>query len=247
MSQLFNASLSAKDASRALKKRANSKNVDILLRFFKTGKGEYGEGDIFIGVKVPQTRDVAKAFRKLPLRQSLQLLKSKVHEERLLALMILANQFPKADEKTQKQIYTLFMKNLRYVNNWDLVDSSAHLIAGAYLFDKNRAPLYKLARSKRLWEKRVAVIATYWFIRKYDFADTLKISEILLNDEHDLIHKAVGWMLREVGNRDFKTEEQFLKKHSKKMPRTMLRYAIEKFPETLRLRYLKGKVSRQRA
>lgn len=234
--------VTAKTARAALKKLSSSKNAEVLKRFFKTGKGQYGEGDIFYGIKVPETRAVARLYSKLPLQECSTLLKAKVHEERLLALMIMGLQFRKGTEEQKKKIYSFYIKHLRYVNNWDLVDSSAHIIAGAYLFDKSREPLYRLARSQNLWEKRVAIIATFWFIRLNDFSDTLRISEILLDDEHDLIHKAVGWMLREVGKRDLKTEQKFLANHYKKMPRTMLRYAIEKFPEALRLRYLKGAV-----
>jgi 3-methyladenine DNA glycosylase AlkD len=223
-----------------LRKFSNRFNAEAKNRFFKTKKGEYGAGDHFWGVAVPVTRTLAKQFADLELSECLKLLKSKIHEQRLLALFILIHQFKGAEPLKQKKIYSLYMRNLRYVNNWDLVDASAHLIAGAYLEKKNqsRAVLLKLARSKRLWDKRVAILATFHFIRRHDFADTLKISKILLADEHDLIHKAVGWMLREVGNRDKRVEEKFLNQHYKKMPRTMLRYAIEKFPIAQRKKYL---------
>lgn len=234
--------LTAHAASAALKEFAKPKKAKANARYFKCGKGEYGEGDLFLGVTVPEARSIAKRYVALSLNECLRLIKSPLHEERLLALMILSLRFKRADEKEQRRIYSLFMKNLRYVNNWDLVDSSAHLIAGAYLFDKDRTPLYELARSKNLWKKRVAIIATFDFIRKNDFGDTLKIAEILVDDTHDLIHKAVGWMLREVGNRDQAMEESFLRRHYKTMPRTMLRYAIEKFPIALRQRYMNGTV-----
>jgi 3-methyladenine DNA glycosylase AlkD len=175
-----------------LRKFSNRFNADAKNRFFKTKKGEYGAGDLFWGVAVPVTRTLAKQFADLELSECLKLLKSKIHEQRLLALFILIYQFKGAEPLKQKKIYSLYMRNLRYVNNWDLVDASAHLIAGAYLENQSRAILFKLARSKHLWSKRVAIIATFHFIRRHDFADTLKISKILLEDEHDLIHKAVG-------------------------------------------------------
>jgi 3-methyladenine DNA glycosylase AlkD len=230
----------AKAASNALKKFSNLKNSQILAKFFKTGKGEYGEGDVFYGVQVQKTRTIAKQFFDLPVEDCLILLKSKIHEERLLALFILGKKFKHADETDRKKLYLLYMKNLRYVNNWDLVDSSAYMIAGGYLYEESRKPLYRLAHSKNLWKKRVAIIATFHFIRRNDFVDTLKIAKILLNDKHDLIHKAVGWMLREIGKRDLNRLEEFLARHYQKMPRTMLRYAIEKLPQRRRLRYLKG-------
>jgi 3-methyladenine DNA glycosylase AlkD len=208
--------------------------------FFKTGKGEYGEGDKFLGVAVPSCRKVAKEYKELPLPELTKLLQSKWHEERLTALFILIHQYDKADKKEQEKLYQFYLKNTKYVNNWDLVDSSAHKIVGKHLYDKDRKILYKLVRSKSLWERRIAVIATFWFISKGEFEDSLKISEILLDDKHDLIHKAVGWMLREVGNRNQAVEEKFLKQHYKRMPRIMLRYAIEKFEEKKRKGYLRG-------
>lgn len=224
---------------RALADPEKAKNY---ARFFKTGKGEYGEGDKFLGVVVPDSRKIAKKYKDLSLMNIERLLKSKVHEERIVAIMILVLQFNKADESERKRIYNFFLKHRKYVNNWDLVDGSAPKIMGYYLMDKPKDIIYKLAKSKKLWERRIAIMTTLFFINNNKYNDTLKISRVLLNDEHDLIHKAVGWMLREVGNRDRKVEERFLKKHYKKMPRTMLRYAIEKFPETLRQKYLKGVV-----
>jgi len=223
-----------------IQKHKNPTQAINLQRFFKTGKGEYGEGDIFYGIKVPVQRTIAKQFKDLSLDAVKSLILSKVHEERLIAAFILVDQFNRGDEKKKKNILNFYLKNRKGINNWDLVDLSAPKIIGAYLIDKEKDLLYKFARSKDLWEKRIAIISTQTFIRKYSFEDTLKISKILLNDKHDLIHKAVGWMLREVGNRDLQTEEEFLKKHYKLMPRTMLRYAIEKFPELKRKAYLKG-------
>jgi 3-methyladenine DNA glycosylase AlkD len=223
-----------------IQKHKNPTQAINLQRFFKTGKGEYGEGDIFYGIKVPAQRTIAKQFKDLSLDAVKSLILSKVHEERLIAAFILVDQFNRGDEKKKKNILYFYLKNRKGINNWDLVDLSAPKIIGAYLIDKEKDLLYKFARSKDLWEKRIAIISTQTFIRKYSFEDTLKISKILLNDKHDLIHKAVGWMLREVGNRDLQTEEEFLKKHYKLMPRTMLRYAIEKFPELKRKAYLKG-------
>ena len=221
-----------------LKKTANPKKAKILQRFFKTGSGEYGEGDVFWGVAVPEIRKTAKKYRGLKLEEAAKLLSSEIHEERLTALIIMVNKFQLGEEK--EKIYNIYLKNRKYVNNWDLVDLSADKIVGAYLFDKPKAILFDLIKSKRIWDKRISVMATFYFIKKNKFETTLKISEKLLNDEHDLIHKAVGWMLREVGKRNLKTEEKFLKKHCREMPRTMLRYAIEKFPEKKRKQYLSG-------
>jgi 3-methyladenine DNA glycosylase AlkD len=206
--------------------------------FFKTGKGEYGEGDVFLGLAVPDVRKIALKFTDCSMSDISQMLQSKIHDVRQSALFILVKKFEKGDEKIKKQIFDLYLKNTKRVNNWDLVDLSAPKIISRYLLNKPRDILYKLARSKNLWEKRIAIMGTAEFIRQGDFNDTLKISEILLNDSHDLIHKAVGWMLREVGNRSLVTEEKFLEKHLKNMPRTMLRYAIEKFPESKRKAYL---------
>ncbi|MBC8375327.1 MAG: DNA alkylation repair protein [FCB group bacterium] len=211
-------------------------------RFFKTAKGEYGEGDVFLGIKVPLQRALAKRYKQAVLSDALDLLHSEYHEARLTALFLLVNLYNHADSTGKHQIYEAYLSHVAYINNWDLVDSSALQIVGHFLFDKDRSHLEMLARSKDLWERRVAIIASYYFIRQYDFQDTLKLSEILLHDQEDLIHKAVGWMLREVGNKSRSTEETFLQKHYKIMPRTMLRYAIEKFPEVKRQAYLKGEI-----
>ena len=211
-------------------------------RFFKTAEGEYGEGDRFLGIRVPVLRKLAKQHRGISLETVFQLLSSEFHEERLFSLLILVLQFFRGNEEERQTIYERYLKNTRFINNWDLVDSSAGQIVGAYLLERSRDPLYRLARSKNLWERRISIIATFYFIKRNDVDDTLKLSEILKQDPEDLIQKAVGWMLREIGNRNRATEERFLSKHYREMPRTMLRYAIEKFPEDKRQAYLKGKV-----
>lgn len=212
--------------------------------FFKTGKGEYGEGDTFIGITMPEQRKVAKKYEDLPLKDVEKLLHSKEHEFRLTALVILVNKFKKGDEKLRKQIFDLYLKNTKWVNNWDLVDSSAHYIVGWYLYEYkkgNIALLKKLAKSKVLWERRIAVLATFWFIKEDDYKPALQIAEMTVHDEHDLMHKAVGWMLREIGKRSLKPEELFLEKHAATMPRTALRYAIERFPKEKRTYYMQMK------
>ena len=211
-------------------------------RFFKTGAGEYGAGDQFLGIRVPVLRQLAKRYIALPIEDVWQMLRSPVHEQRMLALFIAILHFDKGTEKERKAIYNYYMRHIVYVNNWDLVDCSAAPIAGRYLLDKSRQPLIKFAKSPMLWERRVSVIATFHFIKHNDYDDTLRIAQILLNDNEDLIHKAVGWMLREIGNRNPVIEEAFLQTHYQKMPRTMLRYAIEKFPKARRQAYLKGKI-----
>ncbi|MES9851295.1 MAG: DNA alkylation repair protein [Candidatus Thiodiazotropha sp. L084R] len=211
-------------------------------RFFKTGKGEYGAGDQFLGIRVPLLRQQVKTFQSISLTEVVRSLKSVYHEERLCALLILVRKFERGDAAQRDRVYKLYLNNTRYINNWDLVDSSAYQIIGAYLMERDRTPLYELVASDSLWERRMAIIATYCFIKDNQFHDTLALSKELLNDKQDLIHKAVGWMLREVGNRDRKGEQQFLNKYYKVMPRTMLRYAIEKFPESLRQKYLKGDI-----
>lgn len=209
-------------------------------RFFKTGPGEYGEGDTFLGIRVPVLRKCARQFRDAGIDESLELLKSPFHEARLLALFMLVNRYSTGAGNEQQTIYRAYLGNTKYINNWDLVDSSAAYIVGAYLSDRDRKPLYRLARSRNLWERRIGMMSTFQFIKQGDFTDTLALAELLLYDREDLIHKAVGWMLREVGNRDMTAEEAFLVKHYREMPRTMLRYAIEKFPEDKRQAYLNG-------
>lgn len=209
-------------------------------RFFKTGPGEYGEGDVFRGIRVPVLRRVAKKHRTLPLAETRVLLESPFHEDRLLALIILTLAFSRAEAGERKAIYDLYLGHTKWINNWDLVDASAHKIVGPFLMDRSRKPLYRLARSESLWERRIAIISTFAFIDRDEFDDALAIAELLLEDEEDLIHKAVGWVLREVGKRDGQAQEGFLLEHYRTMPRTMLRYAIERFPEARRKAYLEG-------
>lgn len=227
---------------REIQEHKNLEKAKMLQRFFKTGPGEYGEGDKFLGISVPTSRTIAKKYSGLSLPHIQKLLSSVVHEYRLIGLLILVDKFKKAGEKGKGDLFNFYVNNTKWVNNWDLVDLTAHNIVGAFLEDKKRDKLYSLAQSRHLWERRIAMIACYWFIKKEDYKDALRIAEMLINDSHDLIHKAVGWMLREIGNRNRSVEETFLQKHYTKMPRTMLRYAIEKFPEPLRKKYLKGKV-----
>jgi len=230
----------SEEVERDLRNLVDFEKANILQRFFKTGKGQYGEGDIFLGVVVPKTRFISKKYIEISLPEVKNLLYSKIHEERLCALFILVNKFEKAEEIERKKIFDFYIKNIKKINNWDLVDLSAPKIVGKYLLNKPKKVLYDLSISKNMWERRVAIISTFEFIKNNKFQDTLKIAQILIGDKHDLIHKAVGWMLREVGKRDIVTEESFLKKYYKRMPRTMLRYAIEKFPEGKRILYLKG-------
>ena len=224
-----------------LKKLSNKKKASVFQRFFKTGEGEYGFGDIFIGLTVPQSRKLAIKYKDLAFVDITNLLKSKVHEERLIALLILVHKFQK-EPMEQRRIYDFYIKNIKYVNNLDLVDLSSDKIVGGYLIDKPKDILLKLASSKNLWERRIAMIATYNFIKNNHFKETLKVSEVLVDDKNDLIQKALGWMLREIGKRDKEKEIKFLNKYYKKMGRTALRYSIEKFPETLRKKYLLGKI-----
>ena len=211
-------------------------------RFFRTSPGEYGEGDTFIGVRVPALRRVSRQHRGVSLRDIELLLRSPIHEERLLALLLLVRRYEQGDTTTREDVFDLYQRNMQCVNSWDLVDSSAHKIMGDFLRSRSRRSLRQLATSPVLWERRIAIVSTMAYIKDGEFEETLKIAELLLQDDEDLIHKAVGWMLREIGNRDRKVEEAFLKKHYKNMPRTMLRYAIEKLPETKRQRFLTGKV-----
>lgn len=210
--------------------------------FFKTGKGEYGEGDKFMGIRVPRLRSLARKYKSATREEILALLKSEFHEARLTALFMLVALYRQADTTLKEQIFNDYLSHMKYINNWDLVDTSAPHIIGPHLFSGDRAILYRLARSQDLWERRVSILATQYFIRRQDFSDTIALSKLLLKDNEDLIHKAVGWMLREVGNRSRAVEEDFLKDVYSEMPRTMLRYAIEKFPEDLRQAYLKGNV-----
>jgi 3-methyladenine DNA glycosylase AlkD len=222
-----------------LEKEADKNQAALLQKFFKTGKGEYGEGDVFLGIKVPVVRKIAQEFKNIKLEEVQEHLNSEIHEERLAALLILIEQLKKADENEKEKIFDFYLRNAarNKINNWDLVDLSCRFIVGEFLLDKKRDRLYKLATGN-LWEKRIAIVSTYAFIIKNDFSDTLKISEMLLEDKHDLIHKAVGWMLREVGKRDVRVLKGFLDKHYKNMPRVMLRYSIERLDEKERKAYL---------
>ncbi len=221
---------------------SNPEEVASKQRFFKSGEGEYGYGDQFLGIRVPVLRSLVKPYRGMEISDMELLLQSPLHEERLLALFLLVDAFKHGNEQTKKTIFDLYLAHTRCVNNWDLVDSSAHLIVGAYLEQRDRALLYELAQSQSLWERRIAMMSTMYFIRKGDFADTFALARVLLGDREDLIHKVVGWMLREVGERDRAAEEKFLRSCYRAMPRTMLRYAIEKFPKEQREAYLRGNI-----
>ena len=242
MLNLQGAKVSLSQIRKKIKSVSNKNYAETMKWFFKTGKGQYGKGDIFVGIKVPVQRKIAKEFHSIDFDAIKELLSSKIHEERLIALLILVDKYEKGSDKEKEKIFKFYLRNLKGINNWDLVDLSAPNIVGSYLLNKNKKLLYEFARSQNLWERRIAVISTYTFIRFQNYDDTLKISAILLNDQHDLIHKAVGWMLREVGNRNPEVEENFLRTRYNRMPRTMLRYAIEKFPESKRKKYLEGKI-----
>ncbi len=254
-----------KELDERIRQKADLKKAKDLQRFFKTGKGEYGEGDIFLGIIVPEQRKIAKEFKDISFNDIQELLNSEIHEKRLIGLLILIEKFKKSNDNIKKEIFDFYLDCAKKnrINNWDLVDLSAHQIVGGYLIDKDREILYKLANSSNLWERRIAIIGTFEFIRQNQFDDSLRLAEILLNDSHDLIHKAVGWMLREIGKRDIIVLDEFLKKYYRestrfsvqsnvkdksnirlylKMPRTMLRYAIEKFPEEKREKYLNGEI-----
>ena len=230
--------MKAREEIRAL---ANKEIAENSLRFFKTGKGEYGYGDIFLGIKVPKIRLIAQKHIGLSIIDMKTLIQSKYHEERFLGLVILVNKYAQ-EQNNRNQLYKIYISSFKYINGWDLVDVTCPHIIGEHLRDKDRSILYTWAKSDDIWTKRIAIVSTHCFIRKNDLEDTFKIAEILLQDKHDLIHKAVGWMLREAGKRDIKKEEAFLKKYYKIMPRTMLRYSIEKFPEDKRQKYLKGTI-----
>lgn len=230
----------AKAIQAALRAAANPQYARNLQWFFKTGPGEYGAGDVFIGIRVPDLRRLARGFQAAGERAVAALLASSVHEDRLLALMILTDQFERGSPAERERIFRFYGAHTDRINNWDLVDLSAPTIVGQWLATRSRASLDRWARSPSLWERRIAIVATYAFIRAGDFGDTLRIADRLLNDPHDLIHKATGWMLREVGKRDPATLEAYLAPRYRTMPRTMLRYAIERFPEPRRKAYLCG-------
>lgn len=230
--------MSASEVTKDLKKLTDPKQAKVSAWFFKTGKGEYGEGDVFLGIRVPEQRKVALRYRELPLPEITKLLKSQIHEHRFVALEILVAKYENGNVLEQKRIIGFYLKHTKFINNWDLVDTSAPYILGDYLYSKNRKILYTLAKSKNIWERRIAMLSTFGFIKREDYKDALAIAKLLLTDTHDLIHKAVGWMLREIGNRSLPTELAFLKKHAPRMPRTALRYAIEKFSEPKRQYFL---------
>jgi len=225
-----------------LRALADPKRAAVHQRFFKTAPGEYGEGDRFLGIRVPVLRKLAREYLAISLAETKNLLASSIHEERFLALLIMVSKYRAGNEEEREAIYRLYLDSTRFINNWDLVDTTAEHIVGDYLRERDRSALRRLASSRNLWERRIAILATFHYIKLNSFDETLAIAEALLDDPEDLIHKAVGWMLREIGKRDMRTEERFLRKRYKAMPRTMLRYAIEKFPEPLRQRYLKGNV-----
>lgn len=225
-----------------IKDTANSGQAKKAVRFFKTGPGDYGEGDKFLGLNMSQQKRIAYKFENLNFLQIKELLYSEFHEHRMVALLILIQKFEKGDKDTKQKIFNFYIKHSKQVNNWDLVDTSAHKIAGIYLLKKNKDVLYRMAKSTNLWQRRIAIVSTVAFIKEGEFNPTLKVAKMLLKDGHDLIHKAVGWMLREVGKKDLAVEEKFLKKYHKSMPRTMLRYAIERFPEEKRQTYIRGRV-----
>lgn len=230
--------MTAAEARRRLRSYADPERASAALRYFKTGPGEYGEGDRFIGVALPGMRRVCREFRGAGLEVIQPLLRSSIHEERALALLLLVETFKRADVAEQRRLYGFYLSHTAFINNWDLVDCSAPHIVGGWLQNRRRTPLRRLARSKLLWERRIAILATLYFIRYGDVSETFAIAGLLLNDPEDLIHKAVGWMLREAGKRDPAAARAFLDTHAAVMPRTMLRYAIERFPGAERRRYL---------
>jgi len=231
-----------KHIQKRLWEQANASIAEHSQGFFKTGIGEYGEGDRFMGIRVPVLRKMIKEFKGLGLDEIAEVLHSEWHEQRLLALLLLVDLYSRSEERDKKDIFSFYLDSTYWINNWDLVDTTCTHIVGNWLHSRSRSILYKLIKSEVVWERRIAIIASFYFIKREDFTDTLMLSERLLNDTHDLMHKAVGWMLREVGKRDIQMEEAFLKKHYEVMPRTMLRYAIEKFPENRRKAYLQGTV-----
>lgn len=234
-----NKKYTCKDVEKALQKLASKKRAEGSARFFKTGKGQYGEGDVFIGITVPVMNRVAKQFRDLPISDIAKLLKNKIHEYRYTALNILIFQYEKGDKKQKKEIYDFCLTQTKYINNWDLVDTLAPYIIGDFLLHKeNRSILYKFAKSKYLFERRIAVVATYAFIKAGQFNDILKLTRLLVGDKEDLMHKACGWMLREVGKKDTKTLVDFLEAEKHNLPRTTLRYAIERFTPTERAYFM---------
>ena len=220
----------------------DASRVDILQRFFKTGPGEYGAGDRFRGIRVPVLRRLARKYQDISLADAGGLLQSPFHEDRLLALLVLISHYQRGDQAIREKIHRFYLEHSRFVNNWDLVDASAPYLVGHYLENRQVDTLTRLAASPNLWERRIAIMATFHFVKKNEFSEILRIARLLLDDPEDLIHKAVGWMLREVEKREPGVAENFLQKHYRHMPRTMLRYAIERLPEARRQAYLKGTV-----
>lgn len=234
--------MNAAEICRRLQELGDPEKARVLQKYFKTGMGEYGEGDLFVGIRVPEIRKLARKYKTLPIPEIPYLLQSPMHEARLLALLLLVKAYQKADPVLQEQLYLLYLQNSCRINNWDLVDVSAEHVVGAYLRYRDRSPLRQLAVSNLLWDRRIAILATFHYIKFHEFHETFSIAELLLHDKEDLIHKAVGWMLREVGKRDQTAEMAFLTKHYTSMPRTMLRYAIERFDADLRQRFLRGSI-----
>lgn len=230
-----------KQIKQTLQRLANPEYASQAQRYFKTGPGEYGEGDVFLGIRVPVLRKLARQYSNITLAQLQPLLSSRYHEQRLFCLIILVNQYKIAVPAQQKAIYHFYLRNTLHINNWDLVDISAAHIVGAYLFNKDRQKLHQLIKSRNLWERRIALLACLYFIKRNDFADCLQLITALLDDPHDLIHKASGWMLREIGKQNMAEEQQYLDMYAAVMPRTMLRYALEKLPENLKKRYMAAK------
>jgi len=232
--------ITPKQALQELKEKSNKDIAEHSARFFKTAKGEYGEGDKFLGIRVPVARSLVKKWLNMTLEENEKLLRSPYHEAQLAAVILLSEKFKQASHEAQETIYKIYLENTTYINNWDIVDSSSHKILGAYLLERSHAPLFSLVTSKNLWERRIAIISSYYFIKRQNFDTALSLIELTLNDEEDLIHKASGWMLREIGKQNRKTAENFLDQHYQNMPGTMLRYAIEKFPQSKRKQYLQN-------
>ena len=235
--------MTADYVSKELNAIANPEKAKLLQRYFKTGPGEYAEGDKFLGIVVPLQKNIAKKYHELDLNEIQKLLSSNIHEYRFTALKILVLKYEKASQKDKKEIIKFYLKNKKYINNWDLVDTSAPYILSNWLLDKDRSVLYKLAVSKNVWDRRIAIISTAFFIKNGDFVDTFKLAKMFLSDRHDLIHKATGWMLREVGKKSESALEKFLNENCSAMPRTMLRYSIEKMPKSKQRIYLYAKIS----
>jgi len=233
--------MTTKEIQDRLRSFGSPESATFAARYFKAGPGQYGEGDIFLGIGAPVMHKLAREYQTIPLNVARSLLPSEVQEDGLLSLLILVRKFQQGDQAIRQRIYDLYLANTRHLNNWDLLDCSARNIVGVFLADRDRSPLDNRAKSVSLWERRIGIIATFHFIRSGEFEDTLRIAEMLLTDQEDLIHKAVGWMLRKVGKRDQETLETFLQRCHRRMPRTMLRYAIGRFPEDLRRGYMQGK------